>query len=198
MQTIDEAHIKKWARTFLDDFLEEHDSLIDLYICGQTFNKEELKIFVDELLSRENKKKATGISLIEKDLDDDCIRELCRLEWLEDLEVPANNLSNKAINQIVKYLPNLKRLVISGNPNITDISKLQKLTQLEELFASNLPLQMDSNDFIMLVGKTKLRALVIRDSNVDERTLKTLEVGLLKNSVDAAYLNNEHLEEEKH
>jgi len=39
--------------------------------------------------SQENKTKFTEICLADKDLDDDCIKELYRFEWLKVLEVPA-------------------------------------------------------------------------------------------------------------
>ncbi len=182
METIDEE-FKEWAKTYLNLFFKspKDDSVMDLDGGHEGLTKQDLQIFIDELFTREEKKHATGICIVENKLDDDCIKELCRLEWLKVLEVPANDLSEKSLYEISQRLPNLKKLVISGNYKITNLNQLQNLSQLETLGASHLPLKMTTDDFISLVRKTKLRDLVVYGSTVSEETLQRVKEEFLKN-----------------
>ena len=80
-----------------------------------------------------NKIKLNGLKLktfTEQDALDYCLLNNININITEELYLENNELTDISI---LKYLKNLKLLLISNNP-ITDISVIQYLNKLEELY----------------------------------------------------------------
>lgn len=66
-------------------------------------------------------------------IKDSAVKELCRLTWLDNVELSMCCLTNEAVKYISKSLHNLRLLDASSNRVIDDVSPLKSLKLLEYL-----------------------------------------------------------------
>jgi len=162
--------LEKFANIQINEALDSKITYLKLSDYRVEFTEESLSIFVNELMKRKNRTDIHGIKLVDQNLDVPCIKQLCKLSWLQYLNFSGSNLSNESILLIADSFPSLKFLAISYNPGVTNIDSLQNLLELEELLLDGLQFKM--NDVKKKLGTNKnLKRISIADLETNENEI---------------------------
>ena len=99
------------------------------------------------------------IILDDMEITDETVKVLCQLPWLNYISLSCNKLTNVSVVEIVTRFPDLERLCLAENKEISDISLCKTLKKLKQLWMDGTSVCLTADDIENWIVKSQLETV---------------------------------------